>query len=360
MLLSASVYASKTDLKQNAIALEQLGIDYFHIDCKNNAVVFEDIANIREVSKVPMDLHIIASQPEVFYDKIRKGKIEQVAFQWEDIEDKETFITHCRLQFKNANPAVLSPSGGGKGEEFEASTPPPQIGIALTTETALPSKEILSGFDFVLLMCTVPGESGGVFDNRNLARIIQLKYEHPQLKIHVDGGVNNEIAFVLRLLGVDLIVSGSYLMNHELLASGMLNLMRTPESLDTAKHIAVKEFMVPKQYMPVLNQHNIDFKKILQTIENHKLGFVLIENGKFEGVVTNADIRRGLLKNMDSLNKIQVTDLINNSPISINENASLNDLLKLIRHLNFIILFLPVVDGQNHLKGAILLNNLLR
>jgi ribulose-phosphate 3-epimerase len=342
MLLSASVYASKTDLKQNAIALEQLGIDYFHVDCKNNPTVFEDISSIRTVSKVPIDLHIIAAAPQDFYTKIVEAKIEQVAFQWEDIEHKNTFINDCRSKFS------------------EASSTPPLIGIAITTTTEIPTQETLAAFDYVLMMCTVPGESGGVFDNGNLARIIQLKYENPSLKIQVDGGVNNEVAFVLRLLGVDAIVSGSYLMNHELLASGMLNLMRTPESLENTKHITVKEFMIPKQYMPVLNQHNIDFKKILQTIENHKLGFVLIENGKFEGVVTNADIRRGLLKNMDSLNKIQVTDLINNSPISINENASLNDLLKLIRHLNFIILFLPVVDGQNHLKGAILLNNLLR
>ena len=335
MLLSASVYASKTDLKQNAIALEQLGIDYFHVDCKNKAVVFEDMASIRTVSKVPMDLHIIAPQPELFYDKIKEGEIEQVAFQWEDIIDKSAFQTSItQLSTKK--------------------------GIALTTETALPSKKILSAFDFVLLMCTVPGESGGVFDNRNLSRIIQLKYEHPQLKIHVDGGVNNEIAFVLRLLGVDLIVSGSYLMNHELLASGMLNLMRTPESLDAAKHIAVKEFMIPKQYMPVLKQQDVDFKKVLQTIEQYKLGFVLIENGQFEGVVTNADIRRGLIQKIDALNDIAATDLINTKPVSINENASLNDLLKLIRHLNFIILFLPVVDDNNHLKGAILLNNLLR
>jgi pentose-5-phosphate-3-epimerase/CBS domain-containing protein len=318
--------------------------------------VFEDMANIRTVSKVPMDLHIIAPQPEVFYDKILEGKIEQVAFQWEDIEDKEFFIAH---RLKTTSPAVLSPFGGGKGED-KASVKTPRIGIALTTETKLPSKEILSTFNFVLLMCTVPGESGGVFDNRNLSRIIQLKYEHPQLKIHVDGGVNNEIAFVLRLLGVDLIVSGSYLMNHELLASGMLNLMRTPDSLETANHIAIKEFMIPKQFMPVLKQQDVDFKKVLQTIEQHKLGFVLIENGQFEGVVTNADIRRGLIQKIDALNDIAAADLINTKPVSINENASLNDLLKLIRHLNFIILFLPVVDDNNHLKGAILLNNLLR
>jgi len=338
MLLSASVYASKTDLKQNAFALEQLGIDYFHVDCKNNAAVFADMASIRTVSKVPMDLHIIAPNPEVFFDKIREGKIEQVAFQWEDITDKASFINSFHNQFVEAS----------------------KVGIALSTATELPSKEILTGFDFVLLMCTVPGESGGVFDIRNLARIIQLKYENPSLKIHVDGGVNNEIAFVLRLLGIDLIVSGSYLMNHELLASGMLNLMRTPESLDAAKHITVKEFMIPKQYMPVLKQNNVDFKNVLQTIEQHKLGFVLIENGKFEGVITNADIRRGLIKKIDALNDIAAVELINTNAISINENASLNDLLKLIRHLNFIILFLPVVDDNKQLKGAILLNNLLR
>lgn len=342
MLLSASVYASATELAENAIALEQLGIDFFHVDCKSKKEVFADIDKIRSVSNVPIDLHLIATTPQSFFHLIAEHRVEQVAFQWEDIAEKESFLENCKEVF-------------GSKVSFR-----PKIGLAISTSTPIPEASVLTLFDFVLLMCTIPGESGGVFDKHNLARIIQLKHEHTSLKIHVDGGVNNEIAFVLRLLAVDLIVSGSYLMNHELLASRMLNLMRTPESIDTANHILVKEFMIPKQYMPVLKYQNIDFKKVLQTIELFKLGFVLIEHEQLQGVITNADIRRGLIRKMDTLNDISTDDLINLSPITINEDASLNDLLKLIRHLNFIILFLPVVDDTKQLKGTVLLNNLLR
>ncbi len=335
MLFSASLYASKNDLQKDAAALERLGIDFFHVDCKNDPSVFSDIQQLRKVSSTPVDLHVIAESPTTFFFNIETNKIEQVVFQWEDVSDKNGFIQEIK-KLKTRK------------------------GIAFATATEIPGREVLDVFDFVLLMCTTPGESGGIFDSRNFERIIRLKQEYKHLSVHVDGGVNNEIAFVLRLLGVDLVVSGSYLMNHELLASGMLNLMRTPDSEAASKSITVKDFMIPAKYLPVLHSSEINLQKVLQIIEDYRQGFVLIQNGKLEGVITNADLRRGFLKNIHQLNSIEVNDFINSKPVTVHENTGLADLLKLIRHLNFIILFLPVVDDNHQLKGAILLNNLTR
>jgi CBS domain-containing protein len=82
--------------------------------------------------------------------------------------------------------------------------------------------------------------------------------------------------------------------------------------------------------------------------------------GKLTGVVTNADIRKGLLKHLDNLNEVNTENIINRNPVFIQEDASLADMLRLLNNLRFIVLFLPVVDAQKKLKGAVLLNNLTR
>jgi CBS domain-containing protein len=177
--------------------------------------------------------------------------------------------------------------------------------------------------------------------------------------VHVDGGVNDEIAYILRLLGVNVIVSGSYLMNHESLSAGMLSFHKTPSE---HKSFSVAEFATPVKYLPVLKENELDFKTILQTIERFAMGFVLITNneGNLTGVVSNADVRRGLLKNLNDLNSTKAESVINKKPISIAHTSTVADIVRLVNELNFIVLFLPVVDEKNILKGAVLLNNLTR
>jgi ribulose-phosphate 3-epimerase len=101
--------------------------------------------------------------------------------------------------------------------------------MAITTQHGSSSTlgaALIEQLDFVMLMCTTPGESGGKFQKENFQKINQLKYEYPNLSITIDGGVNSEVAFILRLLGVDTIVSGSYLMDKSEYGANMLNLLR--------------------------------------------------------------------------------------------------------------------------------------
>ena len=185
-----------------------------------------------------------------------------------------------------------------------------------------------------------------------------MRHRYPHLKIQVDGGVNDEVAYILRLLGVDSIVSGSFLLSHFTIGSGMLSFYKTPSGGD----FLVKDFMVPVKYLPVLHERDLTFEKVLQTIEDYKQGFVLIvdEKQSLRGVISNADLRRGLLKQVGDLTNIDAHRMINNNPVRINENATLSEMLTKIDALNFIILFLPVVDDKGILKGAVLLNNLTR
>lgn len=335
MKISASIYSNKEKAPAQWVReLDAHGIDMFHIDCFDDSV-FEDIKKIRETSKTPVDLHIIHKEPARFFDQIAKYKIDFVSIQY--------------------GADVVIPSL----PEYTGT----QWGLALVADDPLSVYASAEhDFDFILFMASAPGVSGKPFNRETFQRIIEFKQQFPKKKIQVDGGVNDRIAFILRLLGIDSIVSGNYLLNREFLGAGMLNLHKTP-GLDTSGNdFQLSDFMTPAKYLPVLQKEHLSLRSALETVEKFGLGFLLVTNndGKLEGVISNADLRRGFIRYLDNADDKSANGMINTRPVSIRENNSLADMLHLLNNLNFIILFLPVVDTDNKLKGAVLLNNLTR
>ena len=335
MKISASVYSNKEkDLETLVRELDAHGIDMFHIDCFD-ASVFKDIARIRAISQTPIDLHIIHTEPSTFFGMVDQYKVDFVSVQ---------------------NNAQI------KGPMFRQNGVT-KWGLAITMNDSLNAvAENKQAIDFVLFMASEPGVSGRPFEKANFQRITDFKQQFPHKKIQVDGGVNDRIAFVLRLLGVNSIVSGNYLMNREYLGVDMLNLHKTPSLQAAENDFKVADFMTPCQYLPILNEGDLTIQSALQTIEKFKMGFVLVNDadGKLKGVISNADIRRGFLGRLDDLNTVDVKAMINTRPVVIEETQTLTGMLHLLNDLTFIILFLPVVDAGNKLRGAVLLNNLTR
>lgn len=333
MKISASIYSNKEkSLEELVRDLDAHGIDMLHVDCADNDKVFDDIVAIRKFSSTPIDLHIISSTPEKYLQKIEELKIEYVSFQYENFTAFPTLLQNTTTKF----------------------------GLSVVSSTGIDVFEKAgSGYSFVVMMATTPGKSGGAFSSQSFQKIIEFKQRYPKVSVHVDGGVNDEIAYILRLLRVNAVVSGSYLMNHESLGAGLLSFHQSPNG---HKSFMVSEFATPVQFLPVLKESEIDFKTILQTIDKFAQGFVLITDneGKLTGVVSNADVRRGLLKNLNDLNATDAASIINRKPISIKETSTVADIVRLLNELNFIVLFLPVVGDKNILKGAVLLNNLTR
>lgn len=335
MKISASIYSNKEKgLQQLVGELDAHDIDMLHVDCLDNANVFDDIRAIRKYSSTPIDLHIISENPEKYFDAIDELAIEYVSFQYENLIELPAVPLNSKTKF----------------------------GLSIVSSTPLSVYENApDGYSFIVIMSTQPGKSGGTFNRENFRKIIDFKHKHPKTQVHVDGGVNGQIAYVLRLLGVNAIVSGSYLLNAESLGAGMLSLHKAPNG-EVENPLTVSDFLTPVAYLPVLKQDEPGLQEVLESIENYGLGFVLIadEPGQLRGVISNADVRRGILKNMASLPEIKTSGFINKSPVSISEAATLSEMLHLLNNLNFIVLFLPVVGPGNALKGAVLLNQLTR
>jgi ribulose-phosphate 3-epimerase len=333
MKISASIYSGKDKTPVQLVQeLDAHGIDMLHVDCRDNEKVFDDIAAIRKVSSTPIDLHIISAEPEKYLSRIEELGIEYVSFQYEQLNQMPALPANSKTKF----------------------------GLSIISSTSIDVFEpVKDTFSFIMLMATVPGQSGGEFNRDSFQKIVEFKNRYPKVSIEVDGGVNDEIAYILRLLGVNTIVSGSYLMNHESLGAGMLSFHKKPVAHTS---FSVSEFATPVKYLPVLKKAELAFETVLHTIEKYALGFVLVtdEAGKLEGVISNADVRRALLKNIADLNSIEATAMVNTKPICISQAATVADIVRLLNELNFIVLFLPVVDSDNVLKGAVLLNNLTR
>lgn len=333
MKISASIYSDKNnDLLGTIKHLNDSHVDYIHVDCKDDLNVFADIETIQNNSIIPIDLHIITTDARRFYPALEKFDIDFVTFQYEDLLDKKLEIP----------------------KDFTG-----QLGLAITSGTDVSVFEPYQhDFDFILLMATVPGESGGKFDPINFRKIREFKRRFPGKKIHVDGGVNGEVSFILRNMGVDASVSGSYLFNASNINSALLNLKLN----EVESHFLVRDFMRDLAESPKVYEHELSLKTALERMADGKLGFVMVlgEDDKLKGIIGNGDLRNGLLKNIHDLNDIKVHEIINPKPLLINHNYTVYQLLRFIKSQNRPVLYLPVVNDQGHAVGTVNFMNLIK
>lgn len=332
MKVSASIYSyekskSLTDIVRD---LDALSIDYLHIDCNDDLSVFDDIRQIRELTSTPIDLHIISSEPEKFYEPICQFAIESVQFQFEYLKS-----------------VVFPPKNGVT-----------QYGLGLRSETPIAVFDNFTHFDFVLFMTTTPGISGGTFNQANFQKIRQFRQKYQSKKICVDGGVNAEVGFILRNMGVSRVVCGSYLANHKSAEQALRNLRIN----DIESRFQVRDMMMQKEEIPVLNEKDATLPLVLQTIEDFHLGFVFYtdDNGVLSGISSNADIRRGLLKHKNDLSQTCLNDVINRHPFVIKDDLNIREMLQQVHEKNFIVSFIPVIDQHHAPIGAITFFNLIR
>ncbi len=332
MKISASLYSSKErSLPDLVNELDKCHIDFFHIDCNDNMEVFKDIETIKGLSSTPIDLHIISNQSETYLIPIEEHEVEYVTFQYENLKKK--------LELPKL--------------------PNTKWGLAITSDTPISVfEDYKSTCDFILMMTTTPGQSGGKFRKENFKKIRKFRNKYPDKKIYVDGGVNDETGFILRILGVHSVVSGSYLVNHESIGEALLHLRSSIIHSD----FRIRDFMIDIEDAPVLNIEDTNIGEVIKNIDDYNLGFTLLKNNqdRLAGISSNADVRKGLLRHPEDFNAMSLDDIINTQPVSISEEASITDLLNMIQSKSFLISYLPVVNAENKLTGALSFINLIR
>ena len=106
----------------------------------------------------------------------------------------------------------------------------------------------------------------------------------------------------------------------------------------------------------ILNKNN-NMKKVIETLDKAALGIVLIEDekNKFYGTITDGDVRRAILDNMNLNTPLE--NFIQKKPISSYQSANKIDIIRLmeVNGINQI----PILNNNNNIVGLEILKNLL-
>jgi len=178
---------------------EKEGADRFHVDVMDAHFVPnltfgpKMIQGIRPRTQLPIDAHLMVSDPLPFIDGYLDAGCDSVTF-------------HVEIDPAQVEPTLRKIRAAGRAP-----------GLAVKPKTPLSALEPYRGlFDIVLVMTVEPGFGGQEFmkdvaAEKILAARELLTHAPADGEVHVDGGVNRESAEFVGGLGVDILVVGSVL-----------------------------------------------------------------------------------------------------------------------------------------------------
>ncbi|SDF40454.1 ribulose-phosphate 3-epimerase [Sporolituus thermophilus] len=187
--------ADFTRLAEEIKKVEQAGADLLHLDIMDGHFVpnltfgAPVVAALRQVSKLPFDVHLMVTNPQEHINAFVKAGAD-----WITVHAETHPHLHRLLQ-------TIKDHGV-------------RAGIALNPSTPLATiEEVLPDVDMVLLMSVNPGFGGQQFISNVLDKIRRLRQmiteRNLSVTIEVDGGINAETAPAVVAAGATVLVAGS-------------------------------------------------------------------------------------------------------------------------------------------------------
>ena len=175
--------------------------DHIHFDVMDGVFVnnisfgIPVLKAVRKHTSMPVDVHLMITDPYRYVDAFADSGADIISFHCEAASDIRSTIE--KIKAKNVLPA-----------------------LAVKPDT--PISEILPFIDdlyMVLVMTVEPGFGGQSFMHRTLDKIKELRRyitdHHLEVRIQVDGGINEKTAPLAKKAGADTLVAGSYLFGAE-------------------------------------------------------------------------------------------------------------------------------------------------
>ena len=200
MVISPSILSVyKTNLDESLKVLNEVNCQYLHVDVMDNIFVpnytfdFTFVKVLKEKCNFILDTHIMICNPETEYLKYIEAGSDILTFHYEACDNPLELIRKIKC------------SGAKAGISIKPNTP---------VEVLVP---LLSEVDLILVMSVEPGFGGQTFKENAVEKIAYLekqrKSNNYNYLIEVDGGINNYTSKLVKHVGCDIIVVGSYLMN---------------------------------------------------------------------------------------------------------------------------------------------------
>ena len=187
--------ADFTRLGEEVIEVERAGADYIHVDVMDGHFVPNItigpliVEAVKRVTKLPLDVHLMISDPDLFIDEFNKAGADIITVHAEAVNH-----LHRSLQ-------IISKAGARPAVSLNPATPLQTI------------EYVLDNVDMVLIMTVNPGFGGQEFIPEVIPKIERLREmidkRGLKTKIEVDGGINPDTVGSVSSAGGDIFVAGS-------------------------------------------------------------------------------------------------------------------------------------------------------
>ena len=203
-ILSADFANLERDIKK----VEKAGADWLHIDVMdghfvpNITIGVPVTASIKQVSAIPLDVHLMIENPEKYIEPFAKAGADIITYHYEAAKENYSDIIKLIHSFKIKAGLSIKPK-----------TSPEEI------------LKYLPELDMVLIMTVEPGFGGQKFMPECAEKIPVIKKHAPgSMIIQVDGGINAETARVCTQYGANSLVAGNYIYKSENIEKAILSL----------------------------------------------------------------------------------------------------------------------------------------
>jgi len=183
------------EIARDVAMIEEAGADWLHVDVMDahfvpNLTIGPPVVKaISRVASVPLDVHLMISEPARYAEQFAKAGAYVLTFHWEvapSLEEAREVIS----AFREA------------GIE--------KVGISVKPDTPIePLEALFDEVDLILVMSVFPGFGGQAFMGEVLDKVRWLRTQGYQGWIEMDGGINGETIVDCAEAGTDVFVAGS-------------------------------------------------------------------------------------------------------------------------------------------------------